>query len=100
MNPFRTLRLRVASSWRSLRPSVPFLLRSIPLGIVLGLMLAGCGESGEPLLPVAGQVTENGVPLITGSVTLHPDASKGNESLHNPTGPIDQEGRYQVFTSY
>jgi hypothetical protein len=59
---------------------------------------AGCGGGGEKLLPVAGRVTLNDQPLRSGSVSFRPDAAKGNASLHHPTGSIDPQGNYSLFT--
>jgi hypothetical protein len=61
--------------------------------------LAGCRGPSEKLLPVAGSVTLDGQPLTFGTVSLRPDASKGNQSLHHPAAVIDAAGRYEVFTT-
>ncbi len=60
-------------------------------------VVAGCSTNGENLAPVAGKVTVEGKPLTTGSVSLRPDASKGNKSQHQPTGEITAEGHYELF---
>lgn len=60
----------------------------------------GCGrQAGGDLLPVVGRVTLDKAPLPTGAVSFRPDAAKGNQSLHHPTGSIDREGRYELFTA-
>jgi hypothetical protein len=61
-----------------------------------GLALAGCTAGGDGLAPVAGKVTVGGKPLTTGSVSLRPDASRGNKSQHQPTGAIDAQGHFEV----
>src|SRR5262249_14047953 len=72
-------------------------------GFGLGLCvwaLAGCGDgSGLKVVPVAGKLTIDGQPLTTGSISFRPDAARGNRSQHHPTGTIDEEGRYQLFTA-
>ena len=58
---------------------------------------AGCGGGGETLVPVQGRVTQaDGQPLAVGTVILHPDASKGNATLHEPRGTIDKDGTYEA----
>ena len=60
------------------------------------VIVAGC-DRGEKLAPVAGKVLVDGKPVTTGSVSFRPDASKGNTSLHQPTGAIDSEGNYELL---
>jgi hypothetical protein len=71
--------------------------------VVACLVLAGCGkeEGGEgKRVPVTGRVTfKDGKPLPRGTVIFSPDAAKGNPSRHEPRGPIDAEGRYQLATT-
>jgi hypothetical protein len=67
--------------------------------LVLLAGIVGCGRSGrETLLPVEGQVRFRGQVLTRGTVVLHPDASKGNTTKHEPRGTIEASGRYKVFT--
>src|SRR5438046_2540522 len=61
--------------------------------------LVGCGAGGEQLAPVTGQVTVDGAPLTTGSVTYHPDAEKGNNTPHIPIGTLDPDGRYKLVSA-
>src|SRR5438477_9905108 len=66
-------------------------------------LLCGCGKEGEKLVPVEGKVLINGKalscgPNAPGSVSLHPDKAKGNESLHIPLGEIDSEGNFKIKT--
>jgi len=62
------------------------------------LLALGCAAPPEKFLPVAGQVKVNGKVLQTGVVSYRPDASRGNKSLHHPTGLIDQNGHYELTT--
>ncbi|MDX1944742.1 MAG: hypothetical protein SFU86_04985 [Pirellulaceae bacterium] len=62
------------------------------------LLLAGC--SREPsYVPVSGTITEAQRPLGGGTVSLRPDVEKGNKLFHHPTGMIDPQGRYTLFTN-
>ena len=65
--------------------------------VVVGLV--GCGSGGEPRLPVAGKVLWRGQPLTSGAVIFRPDSTKGNNSKHEPRGPIDTNGNYQAATA-
>ena len=59
----------------------------------------GCGgHSGEKFVPVAGKVTLDGNTLSVGAVSFRPDASRGNASMHVPTGSIDSQGNYELIT--
>jgi hypothetical protein len=63
-------------------------------------VLAGCGAAGgEKLTPVVGKVTVDGAPLGAGSVTFHPDAGKGNNTLHIPVGTLDAQGNYKLMSA-
>jgi hypothetical protein len=67
---------------------------------VLAFALAALGCSGPATLPaVAGVVTVDGRPLETGTVTLYPDAARGNTSTHRPIGLIEAGGRYTLFVT-
>jgi hypothetical protein len=48
---------------------------------------------------VSGTVAIAGQPLTSGSVSFHPDASRGNTSQHHPTGTINVDGTYQLYTT-
>jgi hypothetical protein len=80
--------MRVSSPW-----SVRWCLA------VLGV-LAGCGgpATGD-LVPVSGRVTVNGQPLTRGTISFRPDAARGNDSLQEPYGKIDAQGRYRLLTA-
>jgi hypothetical protein len=62
------------------------------------LACLGCQSAQEPLFPVQGQVKHEGKLLTTGTVVLHPDATKDNASQHEPRGVIDAEGRFTIRT--
>src|SRR5437773_1616516 len=65
---------------------------------VAALGLAGC-DRGPTLLRVRGKVTlTDGRPVHNGTVTLYPDAAKGNKSQELPIGQIDEQGGYTVMT--
>jgi hypothetical protein len=74
-----------------------------PISILLlaGCMpvLAGCRSGSADLIPVSGTVTQNGQPLTTGTVSFRPDAARGNQSQHQPTGRIEADGRYTLYTT-
>jgi hypothetical protein len=61
----------------------------------------GCGNarSGDQLLPVSGKVRYKAEPLTTGTVILIADTVKGNTTKHEPRGPIDDQGNYEVSTA-
>jgi hypothetical protein len=62
-------------------------------------VVSGCGGNpGERFVPVAGKVRLNGKPLGVGAVSFRPDASRGNKSMHIPTGTIDAQGNYELVT--
>ncbi|QDU25903.1 hypothetical protein ETAA8_09750 [Anatilimnocola aggregata] len=58
---------------------------------------AGCSEPGEALLDVRGTVQLEQEPLTTGVVSLR--AENGNETRHQPTGLIDSQGNYRLYTA-
>jgi hypothetical protein len=64
------------------------------------LVTVGCDRSdGLQLVPVSGNVSLNGKPLTMGSVSLRADAAKGNKSMHHPTGAIEKDGSYRLYTA-
>jgi hypothetical protein len=66
--------------------------------LALGLVAAlGCSRQEEKFIPVAGQVTVNGQPLASGTVSFRPDPKRGNTSLHHPTGQI-ADGAFELYT--
>src|SRR5262245_64337673 len=62
------------------------------------LVAGGCSKDSDGFLPVSGKVTADGKPITVGSVTFRPDASKGNKTMHHPTGNIEADGTYTLYT--
>src|SRR4051812_13406743 len=63
------------------------------------LVLSGCKkDETESFLPVTGKVTLDGKPLTVGTVSFRPDVTRGNTSMHIPTGEIDAQGNYTLVT--
>jgi hypothetical protein len=57
---------------------------------------AGCG-GGKKQIPVKGKVTLGNTPLTSGSVTYHPDESKGTKvEATSIVGPINELGEYSL----
>jgi hypothetical protein len=70
----------------------------IPSVLFLSLVLsavAGCGGGTKPI-PVKGKVTLDSTALTSGSVTYHPDESKGNKLGSPPVGTINEQGEYTL----
>lgn len=70
---------------------------------LLGLgctLLPACGPKEEQitLVPVSGKVTVGGEILPIGQVALIPDASKGNTTIKQPSGKIQEDGTYKIET--
>jgi hypothetical protein len=61
------------------------------------LPLCGCGKSGPVLHEVQGTVKFGSQPLTTGTVSLR--AERDNTTRHQPTGLIDEQGRYRIYTT-
>jgi hypothetical protein len=86
-------------------------LRSFPLrtspflvtAFFLLLLPAGCGDSSGvgKTVPVTGQVTLDDRPLSAKSTVIlfKPDTGRGNTSPFDPTGTVDAQGRYTLFTN-
>jgi hypothetical protein len=79
-------------------PSLPRRWLAALGGGMLFCAVCGCSDPGEKFLPVSGKVTLDRQPLTVGSVSFRPDASKGNTSKHVPTGDINAEGNYELYT--
>jgi hypothetical protein len=62
----------------------------------------GCSDDSGvgKTFPVAGRITINQEPLTAKStvVLFKPDASKGNTSIFEPIGTVDENGDYMVLT--
>lgn len=73
--------------------------RLLAIGSLVALLAAGgCSHDSDGFYPVQGKVTADGKPITVGSVTFRPDASKGNKTLHHPTGNIEADGTYTLYT--
>ena len=66
--------------------------------LLVGLLATGCG--GGNTHPVNGTVTLDGAPFAArnGLVTFVPDKAKGNAAADEPTGTVDDRGRYTLYT--
>jgi hypothetical protein len=75
-------------------------LGTVGLAAALVGLSSGCGkDSSDQLFPVSGKVSYKAERLTTGTVILVADAAKGNVTNHEPRGPIDEQGNYQVSTA-
>ncbi len=75
---------------------MPRALHFLAVGVICATGLAGCSsERPIELVPVAGKISLEGQPIRRGVVSLRPDDA-GN--LHHPTGKIEQDGSYKLFT--
>lgn len=75
------------------------IIQLLAAGICLVVLAgSGCAEDSDGFFPVGGKVSAGGQPIKTGTVTFRPDASKGNETRHHPTGDIDSQGNYLLYT--
>jgi hypothetical protein len=62
--------------------------------LVLAVAVAGCGgTSGPDLVPVTGQITENGNPLAGAGVTFTP---QGQTEAAPSWGKVDENGRFEL----
>jgi hypothetical protein len=75
-----------------------FRLLALTGAALLGAGVGCGGETGEKFVPVSGTVRLDGKPLTVGAVSFRPDAARGNKSMHVPSGDIDREGNYKLFT--
>jgi hypothetical protein len=66
----------------------------IPLIVLFPL---GCSKK-EAFAPVSGSVSVNDGAVPSGTITLYPDAEKGNTSQQQPTGLI-KAGQYEIFAT-
>ena len=66
--------------------------------LALAALTLGCRGDSEKFFPVSGKVTAGGQIVNKGSVGFRADASKGNKTLHIPTGDIDPQGNYTLYT--
>jgi hypothetical protein len=65
--------------------------------LVAAVLACGCGDGSGKVLPVQGTVTLEKEPLAKGTITFHPDKSKGNNATVTPVGTIEN-GKYSLAT--
>lgn len=78
--------------------------RWIAIGAMAAVLVnsgSGCGKGAnrDQLFPVTGRITYKGEPLAIGTVILIADLTKGNDTKHEPRGPIDNQGNFEVNTA-
>jgi hypothetical protein len=69
----------------------------IPLTALSMIVLAGCGQNSETLIPVTGKVLYRGVPLNTGTIVFTPDTQRGGRGSA-ATAEIQKDGSYRLRT--
>ena len=74
------------------------------IALIVGVTLLRTLFGGDPdkwgkVVPVAGRVLLDGQPLHGGIVKFHADTSKGNEIMFAPSGEIDADGNYELYTA-
>jgi hypothetical protein len=67
--------------------------------VVWLLLFAGCQNDALTLVPVRGNVALGDRQANSGFVSFRADAKQGNKTLHIPTGKINAEGQYELFTN-
>ena len=67
-------------------------------GLVLVLLLAGCGESRRSVFPVRGQVLDaDGKPAAGAKIIFHPLDDKDPDAAR-PVGIVDEAGAFSLTT--
>jgi len=68
---------------------------------VLAITFIACDRSKAfpTLYPVTGIVMVEDVPVTAGVVSFRPDASRGNRTMHQPTGMINHDGSFELLTA-
>ncbi len=66
-------------------------------GVLLMIVMVGCGSDLPKLYPVSGTITFDGKPLKAGHVILHLAGTGGSVSQGTPSGII-KEGKYEILT--
>jgi len=66
--------------------------------VAVCVLITGCGSAAPKIVPVSGTVTILDAPLPYGTITLYPDAAKGNASKLQPLGTIGADGKYTLTT--
>jgi hypothetical protein len=62
--------------------------------VIVGLAVAGCGDSGPRRVDVWGTVTWKGTPIPAGQVFFTPDVTKGNRGLQGVA--VIQDGKFDT----
>ena len=68
------------------------------LGGFLAAGAAGCGKDADKRFTVEGKVLFGDQPLKAGYITFYPDPAQGNASKEVPSGKIDAQGTYEIWT--
>lgn len=73
------------------------------VALVLGVLMAafaGCAKGPPPLTlyPVRGKVMVGDKIVKEGSIQLRADQAKGNTTWEQPTGAIESDGTFELFT--
>lgn len=66
------------------------------------ILLIGCGsDDTETLYPVNGRVLQGTAPIRvkSGYVLLKPDVEKGNQTQFEPSGQIEADGSFVIYTN-
>ncbi len=67
---------------------------------LLSLFFLGCGSPAKPALyPVAGKVLVGEKPVPSGMVQFRADAGRGNTTMEVPTGTIEPDGTFSLYTA-
>lgn len=75
-----------------------FRWRSLAAIGLMPLLQMGCGESGVPVFPVAGQVTYEGEPAVGAQVVFHPVGHKLPED-EAAIGSVKEDGSFDASIS-
>ncbi|WP_148072181.1 hypothetical protein [Bythopirellula goksoeyrii] len=81
-------------------PSLRFALSGVVAYVAIGMIL-GCSEVEIIIqhVPVRGKVQVDGQPVPSGTVSFRPDAERGNQSMEQPAGMLQEDGRYKLFSA-
>lgn len=79
---------------RQLIPQVKKASARLSMVLALCVVVAGCGQSGLPRMPLRGDVTYNGEPVAAGQIRFEPDISRGGAGPVGFAAIVD--GRYDT----
>src|SRR5262249_42117903 len=65
-------------------------------GLLLTLLLIGCGKGGPKVVPVSGRVTLDQQPLANADVTFSPESGSGTTAGLESSGRTDEQGNYSL----